>query len=232
MYEDVRKPRAERFGRAAYCRPALIGSVPINIAPLQAAVLSYISALQSHYGVEFSQLPNVSQNGELRDLGAAKAQRLHLESLVFQLLSQFDVSYWARPSIRFHHGQKTWAEDHRFSTTKLHTDIWGGEHIGTMNILIPVFDFGVGCEFAEPKEMIPLAPQGDYNYVNDVETVPVQHYLRVGEMTFFDSMLLHRTVKNGSGFRIAIDTRGLYREQLPMDKSDWPSTSKYEIPNV
>lgn len=230
MYEDVRQPRAERFGRATHCLPGLISSRPVNIGPLQAAVLSYISCLQKHYAVEFKDLPNVSQNGELRDWGACRDERLEVENRFLVMLKSFEVSFWAKPSIRFHHGHKTWADDHRFATTKLHTDIWGGEHIGTMNILLPVFDFGVGCEFAEPKEMIPLAPQGDYNHVK-VETVPVNHVLKVGEITFFDSMLLHKTIKKGEGFRIAIDTRGLYREQLSIDLSDWPSKSKYEVPN-
>jgi hypothetical protein len=232
MYEDVRLIRAERFGRATYCLPGLISSRPVNIAPIQIAVLRYISALQEHYGVEFSSLPNISQTRELRNWGACLDERNYVDRLVFDLLKPFNISKWAKPAIRLLAGEKSFADEHRYATSKLHTDIWGGEHRGTMNILLPVFDSGVDCEFYEPKEMIPLNPQGDYDHANKIEVTKVEHKTKVGELTFFDAMLLHKTIRNGSGYRISIDGRGLYREQLHDDNSDWPSASKYEVENV
>lgn len=220
--------RKSRFGRAAYCCPGLTGGRRIDVGPLQALVFSYLSVCMSRYGTTLEGLPNVSQNRSLREFGLGLKERYLVDSLVADLLKSFDVSSWTRPSIRLISGKKDeWASSHPNATEKLHTDVWGGEPRGTMNILIPVFDSGVGCEFFEPQEDFRFEPLEDYNQGKDVKCSRLPEKLEVGRLTFFDSMCLHKTVREGLGYRISIDARGLYREQLPLDNSPWKPKSEY-----
>ena len=106
-------------------------------------------------------------------------------------------------------------EKRPFASSKLHTDIWAGEPLGSLlfNILVLGEPDAVDLEFFEPDSFPErlLKPLEDYDLGKEMaglaKRCPIKSEL--GIVLVSDSLSLHQTVKRRRGYRVSIDFRAI-----------------------
>lgn len=251
--------RAERFRRAFSGLSTLI-SYPLLVAlpvpamelhSLQSALLHFFRRSIEKFGHgaagpdfridsdAFLSLPNITPNGVVKPYEETLPEYGRVVGALAAVLVRTGVMdelemVQIPPNVRCVRGvteQKVL--ERAYSTSKLHTDVWAGEPLHSMNFILPVLGSveSAAIRFAQPKEVPPelRRPLDDYRSATlkeaDLHLYDIEP--RLGVLYCFDTFVLHQTVRKASGVRISIDFRGLYRERLPAEESAWEAASPY-----
>jgi|SRR5579875_1858702 len=122
------------------------------------------------------------------------------------------------------------AEARPLASSKLHTDIWAGEPLGSVlfNILVLGEPDAVDLEFFEPDSFPEslLKPIEDYELGKEMANRSTKCPLKceLGVVYISDSLSLHKTVKRRPGYRVSIDLRAIPSTLLPGESSDSSSS--------
>jgi len=162
-------------------------------------------------------------------------------ALLYDSLNPLEVAAIFAPiNVRIVDGRPNKQIDARArSSTKMHSDIWAAEPTRSMTIFLTVMgdtDHAT-VEFLEPKDFPAeyQKPMADY-----LDGAPVAEGATLYPGVFrnqmvigMDAMCLHRTVKAGSGYRVSLDFRILYKRRLESDAYfDTPRLQNYLSPSM
>jgi hypothetical protein len=130
-------------------------------------------------------------------------------------------------------------DQRRYSSAKIHTDVWNGEPMSSILFNIPVLGDtqAVDLVFYEPKVFNPSlrVPLGDYA-LGDAVTAEARRYpmsFDLGLVYVSDALSLHQTIKRRPNLRVSLDFRGIARELLPGESAAHPhSRAVYVAPEL
>jgi hypothetical protein len=177
-------------------------------------------------GVVRSYMENVKEFKRFADLLYAFLMRINLAEKVSDLQIP--------PNVRLVAGAASGAQGGRpYATDKLHTDVWAGESLFSLNILIPLLGDidAINVRFCQPRA-VPTdlrRPLSDYSAA-EADSLDLFDYdvsLQSGIAYFFDTFLFHQTVRYRDGLRLSVDLRGLFRTRVMGEESPWNYPSRF-----
>lgn len=118
------------------------------------------------------------------------------------------------------------AEKRPYASSKLHTDVWAGEPLGSLlfNILLLGEPDAVDLDFFEPESFPErlLKPIEDYDLGKEMAQRAPRAPIRseLGIVLISDSLSLHQTIKRRPGYRVSIDFRAIPRTLLAGETDD------------
>jgi hypothetical protein len=188
---------------------------------------------------EIASLPNITPNGLLLPKKHNSLSYNLVYREVARLVKGFgiedELTHVHHPvNVRIVNGKPNEVVDSRpKASVKLHSDIWAGEFTNHVMIFFPVFGDmeNNGVELYEPGESFYphfVKTLHDYSEGNELNKDAKKYDLvmKPGHVYFLDSFLLHKTVKNKAGLRLAVNFAFLTKEKL---ESDLPiETARHE----
>jgi hypothetical protein len=243
--------RAQRLGRivagaeVAADQPlvkAIRMSAPV-FARLQGAALSYVwhtltqaypdraftlaPGVMTDYASEIVSLPNRTPNGVV----LPRRETFQSFNLIHQVLAgTLDklglLSCFSRIQIPLNvrivdGAPNPGADSRKYSSAKMHTDVWNGEPISSLLFNIPVLGDprAVDLRFFEPRDFPEelRVPLGDYLLGQDVVASTREYPISfdLGNIYISDSLSLHQTKRVRPSLRLSIDLRAIAAELLP-----------------
>ena len=201
--------------------------------------------LMADYASNIAALPNRTPNGVV----LPRRETFHSFNLIHQALAGIfdELSLLSRFSliqmpinVRIVSGAPNpEADTRRYSSAKMHTDVWNGEPISSVLINIPVLGDprAVDLRFFEPRHFPESlrVPLSDYSLGKDV-VASVEEYpmsFDIGNIYLSDSLSLHQTTRRRPLLRLSLDFRAIAVELLP-EETGTPTASHavYVAPEV
>lgn len=190
-------------------------------------------AMLQSYESEIINLPNRTPNGKLAAKVEVAAEfnrvQVSMEKIIedFKLSAHFE-SMQLPVLVRIQQGLMDAAVDNRsYATTKLHSDIWTGEPASSGTLIVPIMGDleNIGLEFNEPELDSFEDFVKTYSDYKDTEAFlgKLHEYdcgMEKGNLYFFDSFCVHRTIKKKKGLRVSIDFRAIFKEKLESDEKE------------
>lgn len=199
------------------------------------------SRMLEDYEEEILKLPNRTPNGKLAAKEEISAEfnrvQVSMERIIADLNFASGFEFVQLPVIvRIQAGLMDAIVDNRsYATSKLHSDIWTGEPASSGTLIVPIMGDleNIGLEFNEPsiesyEEFVKT--HADYKDTESL-TRNLKKYdcsLESGNLYFFDSYCVHKTIKKKHGLRVSIDFRITFKDRLESDtKADVLRISNY-----
>jgi hypothetical protein len=216
---------------------------PPGFARLQGAALSYVwhtltqaypdrtftlgPGVMTDYASEIASLPNRTPNGVV----LPRRETFQSFNLIHQVLAgTFDelglLSCLSRiqipVNVRIVSGAPNpHADNRKYSSAKIHTDVWNGEPISSLLFNIPVLGDprAVDLCFFEPRDFPEKlrVPLSDYLLGEDVVAGAREYPISfdLGNIYISDSLSLHQTKRVRPSLRLSLDLRAIAAELLP-----------------
>jgi hypothetical protein len=188
---------------------------------------------------DLEALPNKTPNGVIRSYTENVNEFRSFVDCLYRFLLSINLAanvseVQIPPNLRLVAGASPGEQGSRpYATDKLHTDVWAGEPLFSLNILIPLLGDldAINVRFCQPHT-VPVSlrrPLVDYSAAES-ESVGLINYdveLQNGVAYFFDTFLFHQTIRYRDGLRLSVDLRGLFRSRFLDEESPWVYPSRF-----
>lgn len=188
---------------------------------------------------DLEALPNKTPNGVIRSYTENVGEFRSFVDCLYRFLLSIDLAanvseVQIPPNLRLVTGASPGERGSRpYATDKLHTDVWAGEPLFSLNILIPLLGDldAINVRFCQPHT-VPVSlrhPLPDYGAAEgeSVDLIDYEVSLQNGVAYFFDTFLFHQTIRYRDGLRLSVDLRGLFRSRYLDEESPWTYPSRF-----
>jgi len=176
-------------------------------------------ALLAELVAQKSSLPNLTPGGLLLPKREQLLEFNLLHKALSEMFAELRIEDLAETihlpvNVRVVDGNVDAQRDNRpYATSKFHTDVWAGEPMDAVAILLPLFGDvdNITVEFGEmppAREREFMRLLDDYGIGQELLGDIYEGWrLALGSINFFDARLLHRTVRKQPGVRVSVDFR-------------------------